>query len=103
MNDNNKISKEMPETMTIFKMLRLMSGLSGKRFATVCGISYPYWNELESGAKENPSRKVINQIADACGLKAETLWYLAGSDHPKTAEIHKMLMNSIEEYVRTVS
>lgn len=96
---STEVEKNISESVTIFRILRTLSGLSGKRFASICDISYPYWHQLETGEKNNPSRTVINKIANACGLHPETLWYLAGKDHPKTKDVQKIIMESLENYV----
>lgn len=54
------------------RRLRLARGLSQEKLAAECGIDMRYLGGIERG-QENPSLKVLGDIAKALGVAAHTL------------------------------
>lgn len=75
----------MPRHDSIYRLLRDCLGLTAGEMAARCGISAPYWSELERGAKANPSDETLGRIAAACGLHPATLGLLIGHADPAGA------------------
>jgi transcriptional regulator with XRE-family HTH domain len=56
---------------------REISEYSMRQFAELAGISNPYLSQIERGLRE-PSEQVVQSIADALKVSAETLYEQAG-------------------------
>lgn len=56
---------------------RELSQLSMRQFAEVVGISNPYLSQIERGLRA-PSEQVVQSIADALQVSADTLYDQAG-------------------------
>jgi transcriptional regulator with XRE-family HTH domain len=56
---------------------RELSEVSMRRFAEVVGISNPYLSQIERGLRA-PSEQVVQSIADALQVSADTLYEQAG-------------------------
>jgi len=56
---------------------RELSEMSMREFAKTAGISNPYLSQIERGLRA-PSEKVLQSIADALQVSAETLYEQAG-------------------------
>jgi transcriptional regulator with XRE-family HTH domain len=56
---------------------RELSELSMRQFAEVVGISNPYLSQIERGLRA-PSEQVVQSIADALQVSADTLYDQAG-------------------------
>src|SRR4051794_41945741 len=61
----------------IIRRQRELSELSMRQFATLAGISNPYLSQIERGLRE-PSERVLEAIAAALQVSAETLYEQAG-------------------------
>ncbi len=64
---------------------RQLANISLRKVAEQSGISAAVLNEIEQGLR-NPSRTIIQSIAGALRLSAETLYLQAGVLDPQTAE-----------------
>lgn len=84
----------------IFKVLRLCMGLNLNDMAQKCGVSAVYLNELERGIKQKPSDQILGKIADACGIKIDTLKFFLEEHPDKTIEYQKYLLQSLENYAQ---
>jgi transcriptional regulator with XRE-family HTH domain len=56
---------------------RLSSRLSLRRLSDLAGISNPYLSQIERGLRK-PSAEILQQIAKALSISAETLYVRAG-------------------------
>jgi transcriptional regulator with XRE-family HTH domain len=78
----------------IIRRQRELSELSMRRFASLAGISNPYLSQIERGLRE-PSERVLDAIAAALQVSADTLYEQAGmtvGEEPET--------NAVEQAVR---
>src|SRR5260370_36113534 len=71
---------------------RAGAGLSLRRLSDMAGISNPYLSQIERGLRK-PSAEILQQIAKALRISAETLYVRAGileerdADHDLVGEI----------------
>jgi len=61
----------------IIRRQRELSELSMRQFASLAGISNPYLSQIERGLRE-PSERVLDAIAAALQVSADTLYEQAG-------------------------
>jgi len=78
----------------IIRRQRELSELSMRQFASLAGISNPYLSQIERGLRE-PSERVLDAIAAALQVSADTLYEQAGM----TVE-HEPEVSAVEEAVR---
>lgn len=76
-----------------YRFLRELMGLTSARMASLCGLSAVYWQQLESGRRDNPSGKAVAAVESACGVPAGTLDALASADLDK---VRKELLRSVK-------
>ena len=75
----------------IIRRQRELSELSMRQFATLAGISNPYLSQIERGLRE-PSERVLDAIAAALQVSAETLYEQAGvtvGEEPVTSAVEE--------------
>ena len=60
---------------------REVTQLSLRRLAEMAGVSNPYLSQIERGLRR-PSAEILQQIAKALRISAETLYVRAGILHP---------------------
>ncbi|MHB1487643.1 MAG: helix-turn-helix domain-containing protein [Acidimicrobiales bacterium] len=65
---------------------RGMSRLSLRRLSELAGISNPYLSQIERGLRK-PSAEILQQIAKALRISAETLYVRAGILDAKPGEV----------------
>ena len=99
----------------IIRRQRELSALSMRQFADLVGISNPYLSQIERGLRK-PSAEILQQIAKALQISAESLYERAGllssddrprvgvreaiaADHDLTAEQRQALLNVYESFV----
>ncbi len=61
---------------------RSLARMSVRRLAEAAGVSNPYLSQIERGLR-NPSAEILNQIATALKISAETLYERAGLLDPE--------------------
>lgn len=86
----------------IFRVLRLCLGLNLNEMAKICGLSAVYLNELELGKKTNPSDSTLQKIADACGLRLDTLRYFTEEKIEDSLDYQSHLLRSLEYYAQSM-
>lgn len=84
----------------IFRILRLCMGLNLNDMAKKCGVSAVYLNELERGKKLKPSDQILKKIADACGIKIDTLHFFLEKHQGEAADYQKYLLQSLDNYAK---
>jgi transcriptional regulator with XRE-family HTH domain len=73
----------------IIRRQRELSELSMRQFASLAGISNPYLSQIERGLRE-PSERVLDSIAAALQVSADTLYEQAGmtvGEEPETSAV----------------
>jgi transcriptional regulator with XRE-family HTH domain len=61
----------------LIRTQRELARMSGRRLAEVAGVSNPYLSQIERGLRK-PSADILQQIAKALQISAETLYERAG-------------------------
>jgi transcriptional regulator with XRE-family HTH domain len=75
----------------IIRRQRELSELSMRQFANLAGISNPYLSQIERGLRE-PSERVLDAIAAALQVSADTLYEQAGmtvAEEPETGAVEQ--------------
>jgi transcriptional regulator with XRE-family HTH domain len=67
----------------IIRQQRELAELSMRQFAQLAGISNPYLSQIERGLRA-PSEQVLDGIANALKVSADTLYERAGVSPPDT-------------------
>jgi transcriptional regulator with XRE-family HTH domain len=68
---------------------RLSAKLSLRQLAEQAGVSNPYLSQIERGLRR-PSAEVLQQIAKALRISAETLYVRAGILDPEEGEVRSV-------------
>jgi transcriptional regulator with XRE-family HTH domain len=71
------IDKRLADVGEFIKTQREVARMSVRRLAELAGVSNPYLSQIERGLR-NPSADILNQIAKALQISAETLYERAG-------------------------
>jgi transcriptional regulator with XRE-family HTH domain len=77
----------------IIRRQRELSELSMRQFATLAGISNPYLSQIERGLRE-PSERVLDAIAAALQVSADTLYEQAGmtvGEEPEASAVEEAI------------
>jgi transcriptional regulator with XRE-family HTH domain len=77
----------------IIRRQRELSELSMRQFADLAGISNPYLSQIERGLRE-PSERVLDAIAAALQVSADTLYEQAGvtaGEEPETGALEQAI------------
>lgn len=79
------LDKRISELGEFIKVQREVASLSVRRLAEMAGVSNPYLSQIERGLRK-PSAEILQQIAKALQISAETLYVRAGilTDEPVT-------------------
>jgi transcriptional regulator with XRE-family HTH domain len=74
----------------IIRRQRELSELSMRQFASLAGISNPYLSQIERGLRD-PSDRVLDAIAAALQVSADTLYEQAGMtvDEPESSAVEQ--------------
>jgi transcriptional regulator with XRE-family HTH domain len=76
-----KPAKELPERWRdlgeFIRQQRSLARLSLRRLSDLAGVSNPYLSQIERGLRK-PSAEILQQIARALSISAETLYVRAG-------------------------
>lgn len=77
------LDKRLADVGDFIKSQREAGRMSVRRLAELAGVSNPYLSQIERGLR-NPSADILQQIAKALQISAETLYMRAGflSDEP---------------------
>ncbi len=79
----DEIDHRLADVGQFIKDQREVARMSVRRLAEVAGVSNPYLSQIERGLRK-PSAEILQQIAKALQISAETLYVRAGilSDEP---------------------
>ena len=79
----NEIDKRLADVGDFIRTQREVARMSVRRLAEVAGVSNPYLSQIERGLRK-PSAAILQQIAKALQISAETLYERAGFLDPDT-------------------
>lgn len=117
----NELRQEFEERLSelgdFIRQQREVANVSVRRLAELAGVSNPYLSQIERGLRR-PSAEILQQLAKALKISAETLYIRAGllsddgdgdvsvreaiSRDPKlTAEQKQALINVYDSFVKT--
>ncbi|MEP7202517.1 MAG: helix-turn-helix transcriptional regulator [Ilumatobacteraceae bacterium] len=111
----DEVDKRLSDVGDLIKSQREVARLSVRRLAELAGVSNPYLSQIERGLRK-PSAEILQQIAKALQISAESLYERAGflspTDRPRvgvreaitadpqlTAEQRQALLNVYESFV----
>ena len=87
--DTLQVPKQIPDRWrdlgTFIREQRSTARLSLRRLSELAGISNPYLSQIERGLRR-PSAEILQQIAKALRISAETLYVQAGILEPEPAD-----------------
>ena len=109
------LDKRLADVGELIKTQREVARMSVRRLAELAGVSNPYLSQIERGLRK-PSADILQQIAKALQISAETLYERAGflspNDRPRggvreaiaadqqlTSEQRQALLNVYESFV----
>jgi transcriptional regulator with XRE-family HTH domain len=81
----NEFDRRIAELGEFIKGQREVASLSMRRLAELAGVSNPYLSQIERGLRK-PSAEILQQIAKALQISAETLFERAGLLDPEGHE-----------------
>jgi len=94
----HKITDQLGSLGEFIAGQRRAAQLSLRQLAAQAGISNPYLSQIERGLRK-PSAEVLQQLAKALRVSAETLYVRAGildpNDHPATSVEMAVLADSV--------
>ena len=113
----DEFDKRVADVGELIKSQREVAQMSVRRLAELAGVSNPYLSQIERGLRK-PSADILQQIAKALQISAESLYERAGflspDDRPRigvreaitadqqlTAEQRQALLNVYESFVAT--
>ena len=113
------LDKRLADVGDLIKSQREVARMSVRRLAELAGVSNPYLSQIERGLRK-PSADILQQIAKALQISAESLYERAGflspSDRPRvgvreaiaadkdlTGEQRQALLNVYESFVSSKS
>lgn len=96
------INEKSRKKSNIFRVLRWCLGLNLNEMAERCGLSAVYLSELELGKKTKPSEQTLQKIADACGLRLDTLQYFTEAKTGDSLDYQAHLLHSLEHYAQSM-
>ncbi len=73
----NELDKRLADVGEFIRTQREVARMSVRRLAEVAGVSNPYLSQIERGLRK-PSAEILQQIAKALQISAETLYERAG-------------------------
>ena len=110
----DEFEQRLADVGEFIKSQREVARMSVRRLAEVAGVSNPYLSQIERGLRK-PSAEILQQIAKALQISAETLYERAGfmapagtargvreaiaSDPLLTVEQQQALLNVYESFV----
>jgi transcriptional regulator with XRE-family HTH domain len=84
-----KVGKTVGNLGEYLREQRESAGLSLRKLAEQTGVSNPYLSQIERGLRR-PSAEVLQQLAKALRISAETLYVRAGILDPNDAEVRSV-------------
>jgi transcriptional regulator with XRE-family HTH domain len=111
------LDKRLADVGALIKSQREIASMSVRRLAELAGVSNPYLSQIERGLRK-PSAEILQQIAKALQISAESLYERAGflspDDRPRvgvreaiaadqqlTGEQRQALLNVYESFLGT--
>ena len=76
-----ELDKRLADVGDFIRTQREVARLSVRRLADLAGVSNPYLSQIERGLRR-PSAEILQQIAKALQISAETLYERAGFLNP---------------------
>lgn len=73
----DELDKRLADVGEFIRTQREVARMSVRRLAEVAGVSNPYLSQIERGLRK-PSAEILQQIAKALQISAETLYQRAG-------------------------
>ena len=84
-----KVGKTVENLGDYLREQRVSAQLSLRQLAEQTGVSNPYLSQIERGLRR-PSAEVLQQIAKALRISAETLYVRAGILDPENGEVRSV-------------
>jgi transcriptional regulator with XRE-family HTH domain len=84
-----RVGKTVESLGDYLKEQRVQARLSLRQLAEQAGVSNPYLSQIERGLRK-PSAEVLQQIAKALRISAETLYVRAGILDPEDGEVRSV-------------
>ena len=84
-----KVGRTVENLGDYLREQRESAGLSLRKLAEQTGVSNPYLSQIERGLRR-PSAEVLQQLAKALRISAETLYVRAGILDPNDAEVRSV-------------
>jgi transcriptional regulator with XRE-family HTH domain len=84
-----KVGKTVENLGEYLREQRLAAQLSLRQLAEQAGVSNPYLSQIERGLRR-PSAEVLQQIAKALRISAETVYVRAGILNPEDGEVRSV-------------
>lgn len=84
-----KVGRTVENLGDYLREQRESAGLSLRKLAEQTGVSNPYLSQIERGLRR-PSAEVLQQLAKALRVSAETLYVRAGILDPNDAEVRSV-------------
>jgi transcriptional regulator with XRE-family HTH domain len=81
---NEELDRRLADVGEFIKNQREVASMSVRRLANLANISNPYLSQIERGLRK-PSADILQQIAKALKISAETLYERAGILDPEHA------------------
>ncbi len=81
---NDELDRRLADVGEFIKTQREVARMSVRRLADLANISNPYLSQIERGLRK-PSAEILQQIARALKISAETLYERAGILDPEHA------------------
>ena len=78
------LDKRLADVGEFIRTQREVARLSVRRLADLAGVSNPYLSQIERGLRR-PSAEILQQIAKALQISAETLYERAGFLNPDSS------------------
>ena len=85
----SKVGKTVENLGDYLREQRVSAQLSLRQLAEQTGVSNPYLSQIERGLRR-PSAEVLQQIAKALRISAETLYVRAGILDPENGEVRSV-------------
>ena len=85
----DEIDKRLADVGAFIKGQREVASMSVRRLAELAGVSNPYLSQIERGLRR-PSAEILQQIAKALQISAESLYVRAGLMSDESSPDHQV-------------